>query len=162
MTTSIFLVSGFCLLFIGLSGCAAIKEAGQEAGKDILGISTRGVESVRNNAIKKEFNYAYAACFDKVKKGLAQRGCYIYALVPRKQLIAVYVSYTDTTPVGVFFKEVDAAHTQVEVSSQSTYGKEFIARRVSYILEDKLEPGTEEKKEDATAKEDAATTVANP
>ena len=45
-------------------------------------------------------------------------------------MLALYVSQDDTTPVGIFFKEIDANNTQMEVSSPSKFAKEFIAKRV--------------------------------
>jgi hypothetical protein len=49
-------------------------------------------------------------------------------------MIAIYVSETDTTPVGLFFKEIDKSNTQVEVSSPSTYAKELISEKVFKLL----------------------------
>ena len=56
--------------------------------------------------------------------------CYVYANDPRKDMIAIYVSDEDTTPVGVFLKAIDGNSTLIEISSPSTYAKETIARIV--------------------------------
>jgi len=45
-------------------------------------------------------------------------------------LIAIYVSSEDTTCVGIFFTEIDANNTQVEVSSPSTSAKGDIATQL--------------------------------
>jgi len=125
------------------SGCAAVTEG----AKGVLGVSTRALEVGRKNALKETFAYNLDACYDKLKKGLLQRGCYIYALDPEQKMIAVYVSYTDTTPVGVFFKKVDDNNTEVEVSSPSTWAKEFILRRAASILTGKGDPDAQKQKE---------------
>jgi hypothetical protein len=45
-------------------------------------------------------------------------------------MIAIYLSEEDTTPVGIFLKEVDAFNTQVEVSSPSKFAKETVSNRI--------------------------------
>lgn len=122
------------LFFIFISGCASIKEAAE----GIAGVSTKAVEDGRGNALKKSFNYEYAECVKEVRKILSAAHCYIYADVPKKELIAVYISESDTTPVGIFFKKIDAGSTQVEVSSPSTFGKEFVFGKISAVLEKKI------------------------
>lgn len=121
-----------------MSGCATIIDA----SKGIVGISTKALEDGRNDAIKKTFNYSYNTCYKKTKNILTNMGTYTYAKDAKKKMIAVYVSESDTTPVGVFFKEIDANNTQIEVSSPSTYAKEFIAMRIFKSLspEEKQEP----------------------
>lgn len=140
--TKIFLVCGCCFLAAGLSGCSTLTEA----GKSVLGVSTRGLEEGRKEALKQTFAYNSGACYDKLKTGLVKRGCYIFALEPEK-MIAIYVSETDTTPVGIFFKVVDDNNTQVEVSSPSSWAREFILRRVSSILTGIKDPNAEQQKE---------------
>ena len=61
---------------------------------------------------------------------LALNRCYVYANDPRKDLIAIYVSEEDTTPVGIFLKSIDANTTLIEISSPSTYAKETITKIV--------------------------------
>ena len=138
------LLFGLCHLFIIcvlsfvilMSGCAMIKEG----AKGFAGVSTKVIEQSRKDAITKTFNYDYNTCYNKVKRILKERGSYIYAEDLKKQLLAIYVSEQDTTPVGLFFKKIDANNTQIEVSSPSTYAKEFIATRVSSALEKLLNP----------------------
>jgi len=131
------LLLGFILLALHFSGCATMKEG----AKGILGISTKQIEDARDKAASKSFKMDLKTCEDKVVKALERGNAYIYAKDPEKKLIAVYISYTDTTPVGIFFKVIDAENTQVEVSSPSTYGKEIIAKKVFSALE---KPLTEE------------------
>ena len=61
-------------------------------------------------------------------------GSYIYTDDPKKNMLAIYVSEADTTPVGIFLKEMDASNTQIEISSPSTYAKELIAEKLFNLL----------------------------
>lgn len=111
-------------------GCAIITES----GRGVAGISTKVLEENRKDAVIKIFDFDYNTCYAKIKDFLVRRGSYIYTEDARKRLIAIYVSAEDTTPVGLFFKEISPASTQVEVSSASTYAKEFIANKVSRVF----------------------------
>lgn len=113
-------------IFFGLIGCASVKEA----AKCVAGVSTQILEDNRVGAIKEEFDVDYNTCYNKVKEKLKKIKSYIYAEDLKKKLIAVYVSSEDTTPVGIFFKEIDDLHTQIEVASPSTFGKEYIAEEI--------------------------------
>ncbi len=118
------------------SGCAAVNEG----IKGFLGTSTRALEKARKDAAVKTFHYDYFSCFTKTLEILKHQGAYIYAQDIKKHMIAIYVSEADTTPVGLFFKEIDKDNTQVEVSSLSIYAKEFIAAKVFSALEKELSP----------------------
>lgn len=126
-------------------GCASTIEC----AKGVAGLSTKCIEDNRQNALVKTFNFDYATCYTKVKNILLAKGSYIYTDNPKKHMIAIYVSGEDTTPVGIFFKSVDASNTQVEVASPSTYDKELIARRVFTQLNKLLHPELEKGKTDA-------------
>lgn len=117
------------LLAALISGCATIKEG----AKCAAGVSTRVLEDNRKDAVKKQFNYDYNGCYAKVKEILTASGAYFYA--QDKNMLAIYVSREDTTPVGVFFMEIDAQNTEVEVSSPSTYAKEYISGKIFSGLE---------------------------
>jgi hypothetical protein len=52
-----------------------------------------------------------------------------------KNLIAIYVSEDDTTPVGIFFKVLDNTRTQVSVSSPSKFAQELISGKIFPGLE---------------------------
>ncbi|MDI6606544.1 MAG: hypothetical protein QME65_05345, partial [Candidatus Omnitrophota bacterium] len=86
----------------------------------------------------------YDICYNESKRILKEKGAYIYAEDPAKKMIAAYVSETDTTPVGVFFKAVDDSHTQVEVSSPSTFGKEYISGKLFLSLDKLTNPQEKE------------------
>jgi hypothetical protein len=109
-----------------LSGCATIIEV----GKGIAGLSTKTLEDNRPQALTKVFKYNYNTAYGKAKKILQDIGSYIYAEDFKRHLLAVYLSAEDTTPVGVFLKEIDAENTQLEISSPSISAKEYLARRV--------------------------------
>jgi len=122
-----------CLLPVVLLGCATIKET----AKGFAGVSTRVLEEGRKDALKKSFAVNYDSCYGKVKDILKEKtkdalneGPYIYAEDVKNKMIAIYVSETNTTPVGIFFTEEARGQTLVEVSSPSTYAKEFISRKI--------------------------------
>ena len=124
------LFTGYWLL-ISLFGCASIMEM----AKGVAGVSTKTLEKNRKSAITKSFNYDYFSCYTMVLDIIKCTEAYIYAQDIKKHMIAVYVSDADTTPVGLFFKEIDKNNTRVEVSSPSTYAKEFISGKVFPVLD---------------------------
>lgn len=124
-----------CFLLFSLLGCETIKEG----TRGLLGISTKVLKEGRKNAVKKTFNYDHNTCYIRVKEALKAKGCYIYAADKAKKMIAVYLSEQDTTPVGIFFKDIDASHTQIQVSSPSTFAKDFISISLFSALEEKKE-----------------------
>lgn len=140
----------FVVCILTLSGCSPLKkitkktaDVSGEIVKGIAGISTKVLEDGRKEAIARTFDQDYNKCYGRVEAALRNIGSYVYAR-DKKKFIAIYVSQTDTTPVGVFFKEIDSAHTQVEVSSPSTYAKELITNRICVALgkpEEAPEPG---------------------
>jgi len=121
------------LFVISTMGCATITEG----VKGFAGVSTRALEDNRKTAITKAFNYDYFTCYTQTLDILKRMQAYIYMQSIKKHMIAIYVSEQDTTPVGLFFKEIDATNTQVEVSSLSTYAKEFISGKVFSVLDKK-------------------------
>jgi hypothetical protein len=123
------LIAVFCIS--NSTGCSSVKEY----SKGFLGVSTKVLEEGRKNAKTKTFNFDYFTAFTKTLDALKNIDAYIYAKDIKKHMIAVYVSSADTTPVGIFFQEIDAANTQVEVSSPSTYAKELMANRLFKALE---------------------------
>jgi len=117
-----------CLLSTVLLGCATVKEA----AKGFVGVSTRVLEEKRKEALKESFVIGYDSCYAKVKDILKEKDkeSPIYAEDVQKKMIGVYFSETDTTPVGIFFTEEEKGRTMVEISSPSTYAKEYIANRI--------------------------------
>jgi len=124
------LFTGYWLL-ISLFGCASIMEM----AKGVAGVSTKTLEKNRKSAITKSFNYDYFSCYTMVLDIIKCTEAYIYAQDIKKHMIAIYVSKQDTTVVGVFFKEVDAKHTEVQVSSPSLSAKGLIATKLFSALE---------------------------
>ncbi|MEW6074819.1 MAG: hypothetical protein AB1530_00775 [Candidatus Omnitrophota bacterium] len=114
-----------------LSGCAGVKEG----AKGFLGISTRELERGRKDAVSKAFQCAPSDCYDTILTTLKEIGAYVYAKDSNKKMVAVYVSQTDTTPVGIFLTEENKAAVRIEVSSPNSYAKEFIAGKVFIALE---------------------------
>jgi hypothetical protein len=139
-----FLIAVCCLLSVVLTGCATVKEI----GKGFCGVSTQILEEKRKDALKKSFALDYHRCYLKVKDILSQKDkeAYIYAEVPQEKLIAIYLSPTDTTPVGIFFTEETEAKTLIEISSPSTYAKEEIADRIFSGIDELIKAKIEETK----------------
>jgi hypothetical protein len=131
-----------CLLALLLcSGCATVKEG----VKCVAGVSTKVLEDGRKDAVRKTFSVDYTTCDAKVRQKLKKTGAYIYAEDKTQKLIAVYTTESDTTPVGIFFVEIDPVTTEIEVSSPSTEAKEIMAKRLFNAMEGKDEAGKEEK-----------------
>ncbi|RJP29633.1 MAG: hypothetical protein C4533_01180 [Candidatus Omnitrophota bacterium] len=118
-----------------LAGCAGLKEA----TRGVMGTSTKILEEGKAEAVKKSFQIDYNSCDASIRKTLKRIGAYIYRDDPEKRMIAVYLSYEDTTPVGIFLTGIDAANTQIEVSSPSKYAKEFIAQKIFFAIENPKE-----------------------
>ena len=126
-----------CFLLLSFLGCAQVKED----VKGFLGISTKALEEGRKDALVQTFQCDYDSCYEKTRRILKERlSVYIYKEDKKNKLIAMYLSATDTTPVGIFFKEIDKENTQVEVSSPSTFAKEKIATEVFSRLIMRLNP----------------------
>jgi len=125
-----------CALLCGIliTGCANLKEV----VKGFSGTSTKVLENGRKQAIARTFSYDYPVCYMQTLDILKRMGTYIYAKDATKQMVAVYVSESDTTPVGLFFKEINPGSTQIEVSSPSEYAKKLIAEKVFAGLEKTL------------------------
>jgi len=139
--TQFILVTTFYLLSTVLFGCATVKEM----GKGFAGVSTKVLEDKRNDALKKSFALDYNSCLVKVKEILKEKGREydIYAEDAQKKMIAFYLSPTDTTPVGIFFSEEAKDKTLIEVSSPSTYAKEFTAKNIFSGIDALLSPKTD-------------------
>ncbi|MFA5090489.1 MAG: DUF3568 family protein [Candidatus Omnitrophota bacterium] len=134
-----------CGIVIMFSGCAALKDS----VKGFLGVSTRALEEARKDAISKTFNYDYFTCYTQTIDALKRMKAYVYQEDIKKRFIAIYVTSEDTTAVGIFFTEVDANNTKIEVSSLSTYAKEFISNKLFLDLMKLNQPDEEEGKTDA-------------
>ena len=116
----------FVFLAVSISGCVGPKEA----CKGFLGISTKVLEDGRQGALKKEFSCDLITCHNEVRSILKKNKSYIYADNLEKDMLAIYISEEDTTPVGIFLTDTGRGKTLVEITSPSTYGKELIAKIV--------------------------------
>jgi len=114
------------LLSTVLFGCATVKEA----YRGFMGVSTKVLDDCRKDAIKQSFNLDFKSCYDKTKLVLKEKLAYIYAERPADKFIAVYLTDSDTTPVGLFFTVESSAQTLIEISTPSIYAKETIAKAV--------------------------------
>ena len=123
-------------LVIFITGCARLKEG----MRCVFGVSTKVLEDNRSTAVSRIFTYDYATCFDKSKEILGGIGAYFYKIDKADGLIAIYVSRTDTTPVGIFFKSMSDSITQVEVASPSSSAKALVSRRLFARLQGLPDP----------------------
>ena len=131
---NIIAVSAVCLF---MCGCATPGNV----WKEFVGVSTKGVEDARADALTKVFDYNYKTCYEKVE-ALLKKMPHVSIYHKDRGMIAVYVINPNTTPVGIFFKETDAGHTQVDISSESTPTKEWVANN---IFSEKVMPQVEPK-----------------
>ncbi len=137
-----FMVIPVALMIIAGSGCAGAKEV----VKGIAGVSTKVLYDTRKDAVKRDVFYDLDSCTKKIEKILAATGSYIYSRDTKTHLIAIYISQTNTTPVGIFLTAANSSVTHIEISSPSTYGKEFIAERLFKELEKRDESGDKKDK----------------
>ncbi len=114
-----------------LSGCAFVSEK----IKRIEGVSIAPLEDARGRAAVKTINYDYFSCYTRSLDILKNAGSYVYAKGLKKDLIAIYVSELDTTPVGLFFTEKGKDSTQLEIASPSDYARDLISKKVFEELE---------------------------
>jgi hypothetical protein len=147
----IMVVTG-CLLAAALLGCTTAKEM----GRGFMGVSTKVLEEKRKDALKKSFALDFDGCYAKAKEILKgsekEKESPIYAQDAQKKMIAVYLSGSDTTPVGIFFTREAENKTLIEVSSPSIYAKEEISKRIFTVLDKLLKPKPEELKTDVKEK----------
>ncbi len=136
MRNNIISLAGIWCFIALLSGCAGPVEI----ARGLAGVSTKVLEDGRSQAAARSFPGAYAACRDKVDNVLIENKVYVYARNEAKKMIAFYMSESDTTPVGVFFREIDSSNTEVAVTSPSRYAKQFIADRIAAEFEKKPKP----------------------
>ncbi len=114
---------------IALVGCGCLRHG----IRGFLGISTKEIENARDKAIVKIVDYDYNSCYKMVEEELSEIDAYVYTR--RKDLIAVYISSTDTTTAGIFFKEIDKQKTQVEIACPASSKKEYLAEKIFTALE---------------------------
>lgn len=128
-SVKIIIAAGCCAAI--LLGCAGLKEK----VRGIAGVSTRTLEESRKDAVTKTVQRDYNTCYLMTKTVLDKIKAYVFAEDTRKRLIAIYVSEQDTTPVGIFFTEIDPNSTQIDVSSPSAFAKDLIAGELFSALQ---------------------------
>jgi len=120
MKSSVIIVS-----LAALSLCAGCGITMKEAARGFLGTSTKILEDERPQAISRDFPCKQAECRKKVMELLAEMKTHIYR--QEGDLIAMYYSESDTTPVGIFVTQ-GGEKAIVEVTSPSTYVREHVSR----------------------------------
>jgi hypothetical protein len=118
------IILSLCAAFV-VSGCCAPGEALKFA----IGNSTRNIELARPNALTKIVGYDYGTCYVKTET-LIKKIPRLSIYAKSEEMIAVYYNSVNITPVGVFFTEIDPAHTRIEVASQSPDAREYVAKSV--------------------------------
>lgn len=118
-----------CFLSVML-GCASITEM----TRGFLGVSTRSLEKARKKAVSHIFDYDYFTTYTRTMDTLKKIQAHVYFKNIRKHMIAIYVSETDTTPVGIFFQEIGKNSTKIEVSSPSSFARDAISAKLFSAL----------------------------
>jgi hypothetical protein len=93
------------------------------------GISEYGHAEEREGALAKTFNYDYSTCYWKMD-GLLRAMPHVSVYSEKYSVISVYYINPNTTPVEVYFTAVDPTHTKVEVTSESSSAKNWIAGNI--------------------------------
>ena len=123
---------GLGLTMVLVSGCGVGLK---ESLRGVTGVSTKVLEDNLSSAESKEFNLGYDLVYSKAQKIIKDIKGYIYAVDKSQNLIAIYVTEEDTTPVGIFFKALNNTKTRVLISSPSKFAKELIAGKIFAGLE---------------------------
>lgn len=121
-----------CVLFL-VAGCTTASF--KERIKRILGTSTQEIEEARVDALKRTYPRDYDTCYTKTKEILKTAGSYIYADDGTKQMLAIYVSSTDTTTVGIFFNRIAPDTTEIQVASPSSSTRDTLAAKLFSALD---------------------------
>ena len=127
------------LVLMVLLFCCGCSVGFKEGLRGFAGVSTKVLEDNLQSAASKEFDLSYSETYSAALDILKEIKAYIYEVDNSKDLIAIYVSEQDTTPVGIFFKQVHKSRTRVLVSSPSTNAKELISGKIFTELE-KIKP----------------------
>lgn len=83
----------------------------------------------REGAIAKTFNYDYSTCYWKMD-GILKAMPHVSVYSEKYSVISLYYINPNTTRVEVYFTAVDATHTRVEVVSESSSAKNWIAGNI--------------------------------
>jgi hypothetical protein len=80
-------------------------------------------------AVTKTFNYDYSTCYWKLN-GILKAMPHVSVYSEKYAVISLHYINPNTTPVEVYFTAVDATHTRVEVVSESSSAKNWIAGNI--------------------------------
>lgn len=117
----------FLIAFLCIATSAAASPA--DFFKGFLAVSTSELEELKKDAMVKVFPYDFDTCYEKTLSIIRKMpDTTIYA--QRRDLIAVYCTSLNSTPVGVFFEKVDQSNTKVLLSSPSSRAKDWVAANV--------------------------------
>jgi hypothetical protein len=123
------------LVACALSGCATVTDA----PKNIVGISTRGIEAARVEASSGDFQADFTGLYDAVLAVAKENNYYIFSQDEVRGLI-VFMNvpgFVDTTEVGIFISPLKSGEFRVEVSSRSAPAKEAVASVIFEKLADR-------------------------
>jgi hypothetical protein len=93
------------------------------------GMPADGFAKEQEGALAKTFNYDYSTCYWKMND-LLRAMPHVSVYSEKYGVISVHYINPNTTPVDVYFTAVDATHTKVEVASESSSAKNWIAGNI--------------------------------
>ena len=117
------------------SGCATIAET----PKNIIGISTKGIENARVDATREDFRGDFTGIYDAVLGVAKDNKFHVFSQDEIRGLIVLMnvPGFVDTTEVGVFISPLKSGEFRVEVSSRSVPAKEAVSKIIFEKLERK-------------------------
>ena len=83
----------------------------------------------QEGALAKTFNYDYSTCYWKMN-GILKAMPHVSVYSEKYGVISLYYINPNTTSVDIYFTAVDATHTKVEVTSESSSAKNWIAGNI--------------------------------
>jgi hypothetical protein len=92
----------------------------------VSGMPADSFAKEQEEALVKTFNYDYSTCYWKMDD-LLKAMPHVSVYSERYDMILLHYINPNTTQVGVYFTAVDATHTKVEVVSESSSAKNWIA-----------------------------------
>ena len=119
------------------SSCASLSDNTVEFGKILWGSSTRALEAARDKAITKIYDKSY---WDSVRSAIAVVDNKKWVIFKKDEIKGYMVvmgvtGCVNTTEIGIFFDELSATQTRVEVVSLSTGAKRKVAKALFHGLD---------------------------
>lgn len=90
------------------------------------GVTGHAYAEEREGALSKTFNYDYSTCYWKMD-GILKAMPHVSVYSEKYDKILLFYIYPNTTQVSVYFTSIDPTHTKVEVVSESSSAKNWIA-----------------------------------